>query len=85
MLTITKKTQNIYFLFIRRFKTTIIVFKVIILILLIDIIVFVLLLKKRNRSSKIAKNAFISKKRDRLSKIKTIINNKKGNNVKTLS
>jgi len=59
-------------------------FKVIVLTSLIDIIVLVLSSKKNDRSPKIAKNALISKKRDKSSKIKSIINNKKDNDVKTL-
>ncbi len=70
---------------IKRFKTIIIIFEIIVSTFLVNIIVFILLLKKRNRLSKTTKNVFISKKRDRLSMIKTIINNKKNNNVKTLS
>jgi len=69
------------FFIIKCFKTTVIVFEVIVLISLIDIIVFVLLLKKRNRLSKIIENAFISKKKERLSKIETTISNKKDNNI----
>jgi len=70
---------------IRYFKTTIIVFEVIVSILLVNIIVFVLLLKKRNQLSKILENAFMSKKKNRLYKIKIITNNKKDNNVEILS
>jgi len=70
---------------IRYFKTTIIVFEVIVSILLVNIIVFVLLLKKRNQLSKIVENAFMSKKKNRLYKIKIITNNKKDNNVEILS
>jgi hypothetical protein len=70
---------------IKCFKTIIIIFEIIVSTFLVNIIVFILLLKKRNRLFKTTKNVFISKKRDRLSMIKTIINNKKNNNVKTLS
>ncbi len=70
---------------IRYFKTTIIVFEVIVSILLVNIIVFVLLLKKRNQLSKTIENAFMSKKKNRLFKIKIITNNKKDNNVEILS
>jgi len=70
---------------IRYFKTTIIVFEVIVSILLVNIIVFVLLSKKRNQLSKTIKNAFMSKKKNRLFKIKIITNNKKDNNVEILS
>jgi len=69
----------------KRSKTTIIVFKVIALTSLINIIIFMLSLKKCDRSSKTTKNAPTSKKKDRLFKIKFITNNKKDNNVKTLS
>jgi len=73
------KTKYRIFIFsiTRHFKITIIVSKVIVLISLINIIVFILLLKKRNRLFKTTKNAFIFKKKDRLSKIKTITNNNK--------
>jgi hypothetical protein len=70
---------------IRRSKTTILISKVIVLISLVDIIVLILLLKKHNQLSKIVENTLISKKRDRLSKIKVIINSKKNNNIKILS
>jgi hypothetical protein len=80
----TKYEMFIFFI-IRRFKTTIIVFKVIVSKSLVDIIVLVLLLKKRNQLFKTTKNALMPKKKDRLSKIKTITNSKKDNDVKTLS
>jgi len=81
-----KIKHKMFILFIiRYFKTTIIVFEVIVSILLVNIIVFVLLLKKRNQLSKIVENAFMSKKKNRLYKIKIITNNKKDNNVEILS
>jgi len=70
---------------IRYLKTIITIFKIIVLISLVDIIVLVLLLKKRNRLSKITRNAFIFKKREKLFKIKTITSNKQDNNVKIFS
>jgi len=70
---------------IRRLETIIIISKVIVSKLLIDIIVLVLSLKKCDRLSKTIENAFMPKKRDKLSKIKTTTNSKKDNNVKTLS
>ncbi len=69
------------FFIIKYFKTIITISKVTVLILLVDIVIFVLLLKRRDRLLKIAKNAFISKKRDRLFKIKIVTNNKKNNNI----
>ncbi len=70
---------------IRHFKTIITIFEIIVSKLLVNIIVSILLSKKRNRLSKIIENAFMSKKRDRLSKIEIVTNNKKDNNVETLS
>ncbi len=70
---------------IRRFKTIITIFEIIVLKLLVNIIVSILLSKKRNRLSKIIENAFMFKKRDKLSKVKIVTNNKKDNNVETLS
>jgi len=54
-------------------------------IFLVDIIVLVLSLKKRDQSPKTIENALISKKRDRLPKVKATTNSKKDNDVKTLS
>ncbi len=70
---------------IRRLKTTITILEVIASTLLINIIVLVLLLKKCDQSSKTIENALISKKRNKLFKIKTTTNSKKDNDVKTLS
>jgi len=70
---------------IRYLETIITIFEIIVLILLVDIIVLVLLLKKRNQLSKTTKNALISKKKDKLSKIKIITNSKKDNNIETIS
>jgi len=81
-----KTKYEIFTLFIIRcFKTIITIFKVIVPTSLVDIIVLVLLLKKHNRLSKIIENASISKKRERLFKIKIITSSKKDNNVKTFS
>ena len=81
------KTKYKLFIFsiIRYSQTTIIVSKVIILISLIDIIVFILLLKKRNKLFKTTKIAFICRGKNKLSKIKTTINNNKNNNIEILS
>jgi len=81
------KTKHEMFIFsiIRRSKTIITIFEIIVSKFLVDIIVLVLLLKKRNRLSKTTKNALMSKKRNKSPKIKTITNNKKDNDVKTLS
>jgi len=70
---------------IRRLETTTTIFKIIVSISLINIIGLILLSKKCNQLSKTTKNALISKKRDKLSKIKTTTNSKKDNNVKMLS
>jgi hypothetical protein len=70
---------------IRYLETIITIFEIIVLILLVDIIVLVLLFKKRNQLSKTTKNALISKKKDKLSKIKIITNSKKDNNIETIS
>ncbi len=70
---------------IRYLETIITIFEINVLILLVDIIVLVLLLKKRNQLSKTTKNALISKKKDKLSKIKIITNSKKDNNIETIS
>ncbi len=75
-----KYKVSIFFI-IKYFKTIITIFKVIVLIFLINIVVLILLLKKCKRLSKTIENALIFKKRDRLSKIKTIINSKKDNNI----
>jgi len=80
----TKYEMSIFSI-MRRSKTIITIFEVIASTLLVDIIVFVLSLKKRNQSSKTTKNALMFKKKNKLSKIKTIINNKKDNDVKTSS
>jgi len=69
----------------RRLKTIITIFEVIASTFLVDIIVLVLSLKKRNQSSKITKNALISKKRNKSLKIKTTTNSKKDNDVETSS
>jgi len=58
----TKYEMSIFFI-IRRSKTIITIFEIIVLTSLVDIIVLVLLSKKRDRSSKITKNALISKKK----------------------
>ncbi len=76
--------MSIFFI-MRRLETIITIFKVIALTSLVDIIVLILLLKKRDQLSKTTKNAFITKKKDKLFKIKTITNNEKDNDVKTLS
>ena len=81
------KTKHKIFILsiIKCFKTIITIFKVIVLISLVNIIVLILLSKKRNRLSKTIENVSISKKRDKSSKIKTITNSKKDNNVEILS
>jgi len=79
-----RKYEIFIFSIIRRFKTIIIISKVIVSKSLVNIIVFILLLKKRNRSSKTTKNAFMFKKRDKLSKIKIATNSKKDNDDKIL-
>jgi len=70
---------------IKRFEIIITISKIIVSISLINIIVLVLLLKKCDRLSKITKNALISKKEERLSKIETTTNSKQDNNVKIFS
>jgi len=80
----TKYKISILFI-IKRSKTIIIIFKVIVLTSLVDIIVFILLLKKRNRLSKIIENASISKKKERLFKIKITTSSKQSNDVKIFS
>ncbi len=80
----TKHKISIFFI-MRRSKTIITILEVIVSTSLVDIIVLVLSLKKRNQSSKTIENALMSKKRNRSFKIKTTINNKKGNDVKTSS
>jgi len=62
-------------------KTIITISKVIVSISLVNIVILVLLLKKRKQLPKTIENASIFKKKNRLFKIKTIINNKKDNNV----
>ncbi len=69
------------FLIIKRSKTTITILEIIVLTSLVDIVVLILLLKKRKRLSKTIENAFISKKRSKLFKIKIVTNSKKDNNV----
>jgi len=66
-------------------KTIITISKVIVSTSLIDIVVSILLLKKHNRLSKTIENPFISKKRNKLFKIKIVTNRKKDNNVRILS
>jgi len=68
----TKHEMSIFSI-IRRSKIAIIVSKVIVSTFLVDIIVLILSLKKRDQSPKIAENALMSKKRDRLPKIEAII------------
>ncbi len=80
----TKHKMFIFFI-IRRSKTIITIFEISVLRSLVDIIVSILSLKKRDRSFKIVENASMSKKKDKLLKIKIVINKKKDNNVKTLS
>ena len=80
----TKHEMSISFI-MRRLKTIITIFEVIASTFLVDIIVLVLSLKKRNQSSKITKNALISKKRNKSLKIKTTTNSKKDNDVETSS
>ena len=80
----TKHEISIFFI-IRRSKTTITILEVIASKPLVNIIVLVLLLKKRDQLSKATKNALMPKKRDRSPKVKTTTNNKKDNDVKTLS
>ncbi len=76
----TKHKMSIFFI-IRHSKTIITIFEIIVSTSLIDIVVLILLLKKCEQLSKTTKNALIFKKKNRLSKIKTIINSKKDNNV----
>ncbi len=81
-----KAKYKMFILFIiRRFETIITILELIVLKLLVDIIILVLSLKKRDQLSKTTKNALMSKKRDRLSKIKTTTNSKEDNDVKTSS
>ncbi len=80
----TKYEMFIFFI-IRRFKTIIIILEVIVSKSLVNIIVLVLSLKKCDQLSKTIENALMPKKRDRSSKVKTITNSKKNNNVKTSS
>jgi len=75
------KYEILIFSTIRRLETIITISRVSISTFLINTIVLVLSSKKRDRSSKIIENAFISKKREQLSKIKTTTSNKQDNNV----
>jgi len=76
------KYKMLIFFIIRRFETTITIFKIIVLTFLVDIIVFVLLFKKRDHLSKIIENALVSKKREKLFKIKITTSNKQDNDIK---
>jgi len=70
------------FFIIKHSKTIIIIFEIIVSISLVNIIIFILLLKKCDQLSKITRNALISKKREKLSKIKITTSNKQNNNIK---